>query len=69
MQTHPVAPEVIELELLADRVAVPMTKALRRAGVAHTTYWRWKNDGKEPLAATLRKVRSAITELAEERAA
>lgn len=59
-----VAPEVIELELLAQKAAVPMAKALRHAGVAHTTYWRWRNEGKDPQSSTLRKVRAAITELA-----
>lgn len=60
-----VAPEVTELELLAQRVAVPIGLALKRAGVAHTTYGRWKH-GTEPLARSLRKVRAAITELANE---
>lgn len=64
-----VAPEVIELEQLAQRVAVPMSSALKLAGVASTTYWRWRHDGKEPLTKTVRKIRAAITELAAERAA
>lgn len=64
-----IAPEVIELEQLAQRVAVPMSLALKRAGVASTTYWRWKNDGKEPLTGTIRKVRAAINELSAVRAA
>lgn len=64
-----IAPEVIELEQLAQRVAVPMSRALKRAGVASTTYWRWRHEGKEPLTGTIRKVRSAINELAGERAA
>ena len=64
-----IAPEVIELEQLAQRVAVPMSAALKRAGVASTTYWRWRHGGKEPLTGTIRKVRAAITELAERAAA
>lgn len=64
-----IAPEVIELEQLAQRVAVPMSQALKRAGVASTTYWRWRHEGKEPLTGTIRKVRAAITELAERAAA
>lgn len=64
-----VAPEVIELELLAQKVAVPMSLALKRAGVASTTYWRWRHDGKEPLTGTIRKVRAAINELSADRAA
>lgn len=60
-----IAPEVIELEQLAQRVAVPMSRALKQAGVASTTYWRWRHEGKEPLTGTIRKVRAAINELAE----
>lgn len=60
-----VAPEVIELEQLAQRVAVPMPLALKRAGVAVSTYWRWRHGGKEPLTGTIRKVRAAINDLAE----
>lgn len=59
-----IAPEVIELEQLAARVAVPMAKALKHAGVSHTTYWRWRHEGKEPLTGTIRKVRAAIAEIA-----
>ena len=60
-----IAPEVIELEQLAQRVAVPMARALKKAGVASTTYWRWRHEGKEPLTGTIRKVRAAINDLAE----
>ena len=60
-----IAPEVIELEQLAQREAVQMGLALKRAGVASTTYWRWRHAGKEPLTGTIRKIRAAITELAE----
>ncbi len=58
-----IAPEVIELEQLAQRVAVPMPAALKHAGVASTTYWRWRHGGKEPLASTLRRIRASINEL------
>jgi hypothetical protein len=64
-----IAPEVIELEQLAQRVAVPMSVALKRAGVASTTYWRWRHEGKEPLTGTIRKVRAAINEISADRAA
>lgn len=59
-----IAPEVRELEQLATQSNVQMSRALKRAGVASTTYWRWVNEGKEPLTGTIRKVRAAITELA-----
>lgn len=64
-----VAPEVVELELLAGKAAVPMSRALAKAGVSLSTYWRWRHEGKEPLTGTIRKVRAAIGELADERAA
>lgn len=60
-----IAPEVIELEELAKSVGVAMPKALKHAGVATTTHWRWRHEGKEPLTGTIRKVRAAINELAE----
>lgn len=64
-----IAPEVIELEQLAARVGVSFPAALKKAGLAHTTYPRWKNEGREPSTRTIRKLRAAIAELAEERAA
>jgi hypothetical protein len=60
-----IAPEVLELEDMAERANVPLGKALRRAGVASSTYWRWRHDGKEPLTRTVRKIRAAIEELAD----
>lgn len=63
-----IAPEVSELESLAKDAAVDLTAALKRAKIADTTYWRWKYEGREPLAKTVRKVRAAITELAAEAA-
>lgn len=59
-----IAPEVSELEAQAKAAKVAITRALARAGVANSTYYRWKHEGAEPLASTLRKVRAAIEELA-----
>lgn len=58
-----IAPEVVELERLAGAANIPMSRALVRAGVSLSTYWRWRHEGKEPLTGTIRKVRAAITEL------
>lgn len=58
-----IAPEVSELEALAKAAKIPMTRALARAGVANSTYFRWRHEGAEPLAKTVRKVRAAIEEL------
>lgn len=59
-----VAPEVVELQELAATAQIPITRALSRAGVSNSTYWRWVHKGKEPLTGTVRKVRAAIAELA-----
>lgn len=60
-----VAPEVRELEALAQGANIPMSRALARAGVSLSTYWRWRHEGKEPLTGTIRKVRAAIGELSQ----
>lgn len=60
-----IAPEVVELETLAQAAKVPMSRALRQAGVSLSTYWRWRHDGKDPLSSTVRKVRAAIVELSQ----
>lgn len=59
-----IAPEVSDLEMLAEASAVPISKALEAARVAPTTYWRWRNSGVEPHTRTLRRVRKAIADLA-----
>lgn len=63
-----VAPEVRDLEQLARTSNVSMSRALAKAGVAKSTYWRWRYDGKEPLTGTVRKVRAAIQELSRQSA-
>lgn len=39
-------------------VSVP--DVLKDAGVAQSTYWRWKNDRFEPRSATIRKLRDSL---------
>lgn len=56
-------PEVIELEDLAAAANIKMSAVLARAGVATTTHWRWVNEGADPKAKTLRKVRAALDEM------
>lgn len=58
-----IAPEVSELEAQAKAAKVAITRALAHAGVANSTFYRWKHEGAEPLARTVRKVRAAIEEL------
>lgn len=57
-------PEVEELERLAQAASVPMGDALKRAGVAPSTYYRWREGLVDPLTTTLRRIRIAIDELA-----
>lgn len=64
-----IAPEVEELKALAQDAKIPITRALARAGVANSTYWRWVHEGKEPMTGSIRKVRAAIEEIIAERAA
>jgi hypothetical protein len=58
-----IAPEVQELEELAQRAALPMSRVLAKAGVASTTYWRWRHSGSEPHTRTVRRLKAAIVEL------
>lgn len=55
-------PEVMEIEALAKAADVPMPAVLKRAGVAASTYWRWRNKGLAPHTRTLRKLKTAIEE-------
>lgn len=53
-------PQILELERRASEAQVPMAPVLRDAGVAATTWWRWRNDGVEPKLGTVRRVREAL---------
>lgn len=64
-----IAPEVIEIDALAQAANVPITVALARAGVSYSNYWRWHHKGQEPMSGSVRKIREAIEEIAAERAA
>lgn len=55
-----VDPQIIEIERRAKAADVQMAPVLRDAGVAATTWWRWRNDGVEPKLGTLRRVREAL---------
>lgn len=58
-----VAPEVYEVEALAAAAGVAMPIVLSQAGVALTTYWRWKNARVDPQTKTIRKLKAVIAEL------
>jgi predicted transcriptional regulator len=57
------APEVTEIESLANAKGVEMGTALARAGVATSTYWRWKEGRTDPQSKTLRRIKAAISDL------
>ncbi len=63
-----IAPEVSELVDLAKAANVPISRALRRANIPSSTYWRWLNKGSEPSTRTVRNLRAAIQELSGEAA-
>ena len=63
-----IAPEVVELDALAHQAKVPITRALARAGVSYSNYYRWRHNGQEPMAGSIRKVREAIEQIVAERA-
>jgi predicted DNA-binding protein (UPF0251 family) len=58
-----IAPEIQELEALAQSANVQIKDALAHAGVSQSTYWRWRHEGRDPLVGTLRRVRAAIDQL------
>lgn len=62
------APEVIELEVQAERAGVDFKAALGRARVAQSTVWRWGAGKTDPDTKTLRRIKSAIAELQAEAA-
>lgn len=57
------APTCEDLERMADLVGVPMPVALAHAGIAYTTWWRWRAKRVEPRASTLRKLQLVLAEL------
>lgn len=57
-----ITPEVREIQTMAAEANIPMSRVLDKAGVALTTYWRWRH-GSEPKVGTIRKLKEAITEL------
>lgn len=57
------APEVTEIESLASTRGVEMGAALAKAGVATSTYWRWREGRTDPQSKTLRRIKAAISDL------
>jgi hypothetical protein len=63
-----IAPEVQEIEALAAQADIPMSRVLTKAGVALTTYWRWRHAGSEPNTGTIRKLKTALADLRQDAA-
>ena len=52
--------QIIDIEHRAQAADIQMAPVLRDAGVAATTWWRWRNGAVEPKLGTLRRVREAL---------
>lgn len=55
---------VAEVETAAMSAGVAMRDVLARAGVAPSTYWRWRKEGRWPSTSTLARLRAAVADLA-----
>jgi predicted transcriptional regulator len=55
-----VDPQITAIEQRAKDAGVKMASVLRDAGVAATTWWRWREGTVEPKLGTLRKVEAAL---------
>ncbi len=49
-----------DFEAACAGAGVQIAQALKNAGVAQSTYWRWKNGKFEPKSATIRRLYEAI---------
>jgi len=57
-----VDPQLTALEQRAADANVPMADILQAAGVARTTWTRWKRSDFDPRLSTLRKLHAALDE-------
>ena len=65
----PPPPDLLNLKLTAFRLHVPLTAALKRAGVARSTWSRAYYNGADMRQSTRDDIRAAIDSLARERGA
>ena len=54
---------VAQLEADCEARSLKVSAVLKEARVSPSTYWRWRKDGLEPRAATVRKLRAAFERL------
>lgn len=49
-----------QIEAACEANGLVLSQVLAQAGVAQTTWWRWKENKFEPRAATLRKIQTVV---------
>jgi hypothetical protein len=59
--------EVDDLELRARAARVPLARVVHRAGIAYSTWTRWKNNDTSPGLKRIKAMRQALDELITER--
>ena len=59
---------IADLKAYASERGVKITAATAQAGIAYSTYWRWKEGKALPNYATVLRVRRAIDQLADKAA-
>lgn len=57
-----------QIRQAADAAGVSIADACARAGLAHSTYWRWTTQGTTPTAEAAASVLKAIEDIKTERA-
>lgn len=62
-------PEITAIEARAASAAIDISEILKEAGVAQSTWSRWKNENFDPRRATLRKLQAALASRLGEKAA
>lgn len=59
---------ISDLEQLCLIEGIALKQVLHRAGVAYSTWWRWKVGKNEPLQGTLRRLNAVVREISDEAA-
>jgi transcriptional regulator with XRE-family HTH domain len=52
-----------QIETTASQAGITMRELCQRAGIAHTTYWRWASGKSEPKQSKLAKLVQAAKEV------
>jgi predicted transcriptional regulator len=51
-----------EIERMAAEVGMPLAELFRRAGIAHTTFYRWRAGQTEPTLTVYRRIVNVLRE-------